>query len=284
MEFMVAIGLSALIALMIVSVALANRNIYQRDIVRTRVNQNVRAALELIGAEVRQAGERLPASFPAIQLTDGGSTTPDTLVLRRNLLDDALFGCGDLAAGAVTTSIPLSRNGAVQSACIYANQLGKMNSWASYITALGASPKVYVFNQTTRAGEFMQLTGSPTTNTGTVIRLNITGITPANSYVAEATWLYILNQWQLGVNSGVLRIVENNESATPQNVVDQITNFQVQLVMQDGSIVDSLAATGSWTSIQAVRVTITGEETNAQGQVLTRTLSSDFFPRNILST
>jgi hypothetical protein len=96
--------------------------------------------------------------------------------------------------------------------------------------------------------------------------------------------LYILNQWQLGVNSGVLRIVENNESATPQNVVDQITNFQVQLVMQDGSIVDSLAATGSWTSIQAVRVTITGQETNAQGQVLTRTLSSDFFPRNILST
>ena len=94
MEFMVAIGLSALIALMIVSVALANRNIYQRDIVRTRVNQNVRAALELIGAEVRQAGERLPASFPAIQLTDGGTTTPDTLILRRNLLDDALSDVG----------------------------------------------------------------------------------------------------------------------------------------------------------------------------------------------
>ncbi len=282
-EFMVAMGLSALIALMIVSVALANRTMYQRDIVRTRVNQNVRAALDLIGNEIRQAGERLPSSFPAIELIDNGADVSDQLILRRNLLDDALFGCEDIAASSTRSSVALSRVTPTGSACLYANQRGKMDAWVAYVSAPDASQKFYVFNSTTRAGEFMQLTGTPTTDTGTEIRFNILPLSPTNSYVSEATWLYILNQWSFGVSNEVLQIIENADTINPQNVVDQISNFQVQLLMNDGSTVDSLTAAGAWTNILAVRVSITGTQTT-QGRTVSRTLSSDFFPRNVLST
>lgn len=282
-EFMVAMGLSALIAIMIVSVALANRTMYQRDIVRTRVNQNVRAALDLIGNEVRQAGERLPSSFPAIELIDHGSATPDQLILRRNLVDDALFGCEDIAASVTRNSIALSRTSPTGSACLYANQRSKMDAWVTYVAVPNTPRKFYVFNSTTHAGEFLQLSSSPTTDTGSLIRLNISAISPTNSYVKEATWMYILNQWSFGVANEVLQITENADTANPKNVVDQISNFQVQLVMNDGTTVDSLSSTGAWTNVLAVRVTITGTET-VQGRTVSRSLSSEFFPRNILST
>jgi len=283
-ELMVAIGLSALIALMIVSVALANRTMYQRDVGRTQINQSIRSALDMIGNEVRQAGERLPSTFPAIQLVDNGTTTSDQLIIRRNLLDDSLVGCQNIAASVLITSIALSRSASVGVPCTYPNQRGKMGSWGIYAATLPAAPQAYLFNQSTRAGEFVQLTGSPTTDSGTLIRLNFNGMLPGSAYVAEATSVYIINQWSFGVAGGLLQITENNDAANRKNVVDQITNFQVQLLMQDGTTLTALAATGSWTSIAAVRVTITASETQSGGRVITRSLSSDFFPRNILST
>ena len=91
MELMVSSTLSLLLIAMTLSVTLANRAIYGTDVVRTRINQNIRSAFDIIETELRQAGERLPSGVPAIEIAHGASS--DTLTLRRNTLDDTLTVC-----------------------------------------------------------------------------------------------------------------------------------------------------------------------------------------------
>ena len=61
-----------------------------------------------------------------------------------------------------------------------------------------------------------------------------------------------------------------------------ITDFQVTLHMVDGSTKTSFDRNDNWTSIAGVEVSLTAEE-SFRGAPMSRTQSSRFFIRNILS-
>src|SRR5690606_12792998 len=91
-ELMVAAGIGLGLLAATAGVVLSNRGLFNIDMVRTRLNQNLRSSLDIIGMNVREAGENLPGSFPAVELINGNDE-PDELVLRRNLVDEVLKLC-----------------------------------------------------------------------------------------------------------------------------------------------------------------------------------------------
>jgi len=87
MELLVASFLGLIILALGAQSTLSLRRLYLHDIVRTRVNQDLRGSLDMIGVNIRQAGENFTMSFPAIQIVNGTGGAGDQLILRRNLLD-----------------------------------------------------------------------------------------------------------------------------------------------------------------------------------------------------
>src|SRR5262245_33903747 len=93
---MVALLVASTIAGATLTIALSSRGLFETDQHRTTVNQNLRAGMDLVGVDVRQSGERMPFDFPAVEIVNGASGAPDTLNLRRNLLDYVLPVCKDI--------------------------------------------------------------------------------------------------------------------------------------------------------------------------------------------
>ena len=88
-ELLLAITIGTFILTVILTITLANRNLYNADETRTQVNQNLRSAMAIVGNDVRIAGERLSprtnVGLPAVEVVGGTQ-----LIMRRNLLDDTL--------------------------------------------------------------------------------------------------------------------------------------------------------------------------------------------------
>ena len=282
-ELLVASSMGLMLMGFIVRLALTNRDIYQGDIGRTRLNQNLRSALDIISADIREAGERFPGGFPAVQITNGSGANPDELYLRRNLLDEVLVSCTNITAGTTTASINLSAAGATIPACVFPSQNTNLTSWNTYRTNNGGSITAYVFNQVTKAGEFITFSGG--TNNGSLIQVTRggTGWTWTNSYPAQQTSIYVIEDWRFRVSGGFLQLIVNGDTANPKNVIDQVTAFQVRAFMQDGTVQNTFATSDLWANLSGIEVTISGQDRVPGKKLSTRTLSAKFFPRNVLS-
>lgn len=279
-EVLVASVLGLMILGIAIQSALSNQALFQTDVVRTRINQNLRSGLDIIGMNIRQAGESLPSNFPAIEIIDGGTENPDQLVLRRNLLDEVLNVCDEVEAGTSVASVYLAVDGAVSSGCMYANQGTNFQSWSNYRAAAGGSVRAYIFNPTTKNGEFFDYVGE--TDTGTDYFIIADDHTWSFDYAVGSGAVYILEEWRFSLENGYLRLIENGDTANPLNVVWGVTDFQVQVLLEGGAIVTQFLPTDNWSLIEALDIALSGEEA-FKSQRIERTLNARFFPRNILS-
>ena len=152
LELLVTTVLGLLLIALILGTITANRRLYKEDIVRTKVNQNLRGAMDIIGSDIRLAGENLGPTFPAIQLTNGTAGGPDTLILRRNLLPEVLQVCVALTAGS-TAKLQFAIPGTT-AGCIYSGETTAYNSWRSYRLANQNSVDSFVWNVCAKIGEF----------------------------------------------------------------------------------------------------------------------------------
>src|SRR5690606_6020349 len=62
-ELLVTSFLGLIMLALTLSATTSNRRLYKYDLVRTRINQNMRSALDIMGIDVRQAGENLFSTF-----------------------------------------------------------------------------------------------------------------------------------------------------------------------------------------------------------------------------
>lgn len=99
---------SGLVSLAILGVSLSlintQRHQFLSDQTRNEANQNLRAALDLIGADIKVAGERFEGTttLPVVRIfngtgTDGAVDEHDRLVLQRNLLTESLTVCSEVS-------------------------------------------------------------------------------------------------------------------------------------------------------------------------------------------
>ncbi len=90
-ELLISMFIASIVVGLAFTVMLFDRKLYAQDQVRTTVNQNLRSAMDMIGPDIKQAGERLPANFPAIELNTVSGQ--QVLTIRRSLSSTALPVC-----------------------------------------------------------------------------------------------------------------------------------------------------------------------------------------------
>lgn len=283
MELIVSAGIGLGLLAATAGVVLSNRGLFNLDMVRTRLNQNLRSSLDIIGMNVREAGENLPGAFPAVELIDGGAQ-PDQLILRRNLVDEVLKLCVDISVGSAAPfyfAIPGTVPG-----CTYDDQGQNYNSWSAYRIDKGGAVKAYIYDRSTQNGEFFTYVSETDTATARLVNRG-SGAWQADYTVVGNSAAYLIEEWRFQVSSGVLedrmlQVVENDDDVNVKNIAYGVTNLQVEIELDDGTIVTSFDPGDDWTLIKNIRVTISGEE-SGHGNVITKSLTGVYFPRNVLS-
>jgi Tfp pilus assembly protein PilW len=64
-ELLVSASIGMAISGLMLTTTMATQRLYQVDIIQTRLEQNLRGAMDMIGMDAREAGENLPEGFPA---------------------------------------------------------------------------------------------------------------------------------------------------------------------------------------------------------------------------
>jgi type IV pilus assembly protein PilW len=279
--------LAVLIVGSALTVALSSRDVLTADERRTRLNQTLRGTLDLLGIDVRQAGERLPADFPAIEIVDGTGGAPDALVLRRNLLDEVLPLCETLTAGEVADEVLVAVSGSSppQGCAPVADDDGdgwpdNIGTWRAHRIANAGQVNAYVYNPVAAVGEWFVFDGDGTT----ALQLHKGNADPwqATYEIDQQGRVYMLEQRTYELAGGVLQFTRDTDTGNPVHVNANLVDFQVRAVMTDGSIQDGLGPTDDWTDLRSIEVTVEARTDGGDGE-MTRALTARFFPRNILS-
>jgi Tfp pilus assembly protein PilW len=279
-ELLVVSFLGLLMLALTLSATMSNRQLYRYDLVRTRINQNLRSALDIIGIDVREAGENLPSTFPAVEIIDGTAGAPDELIVRRNLVDEVFNVCVQIASGSGNTDVIVADDTLTVPGCDTTSNLTALTNWSAYRLAEGGTVKGYVYDRVNHVGEFFDLVDEQ--NNGSNFRIVRAAGNWTNTYPVGASSIYILEEWRYRLQNGVLQIVTDQDTANPLDVVTDLTDFQVLATMQDTTTMNSFAVTDDWTEIATLQILLTGQDT-IKGEVFSRTVSARFFPRNILS-
>jgi type IV pilus assembly protein PilW len=286
-ELLLAMVIAGLIAAAALSLAFSSRDLYEGDRVRTDLNQNLRSGVDLLGMEIRQAGERLPLDFPAIEIVDGGGSNPDTMIVRRNLLDAVLPICAEIQAGTTVQSIRVASDATTPPpGCSPVEDANSdsypdnVDEWRAYRDANGGTITVYLFNPVSGAGEYVLYDGDDATSHH--LGVDSDAGWQQTYLVNEQCRVYVLEQHAYEVAGGVLRYVADGDTANPVNLVHDIVDFQVRAVLLDGTVLDSFSTSDDWSDLESIEITLT-DRSDSGPRPLSRTVTTRFFPRNALS-
>lgn len=279
-ELLVVSFLGLIMLALTLSATISNRRLYKYDLVRTKTNQNLRSALDIIGIDVREAGENLPSTFPAIEIINGGSGAPDQLIIRRNLLDESFNFCQAIAASSNNTQIIVADNSITTQGCDKTSNATAYGNWSAHLAANSNSVNAYAYDRVARLGEFIRFTG--VVNNSTQYQITRSSGTWTNAYAVGSANLYVLEEWKYRILNNTLQIIVDQDTANALDVVDNVNNFQVIARLQSGATQNSFGVTDNWSTLESLEISISGLD-SYEGSNIQRTLSSRFFPRNILS-
>ena len=272
-ELLMAIGVASIIFSVILGLILSSRKLYDTDHSRVQTLQNLRSNLDVIGVDIRKAGVNLPASFPALVISDGGSGS-DVLTVRQGLESKPLIVCVD------NTLIVNDTDPAIDTNCDFADEDSNsfpdsLDTWQSHRTANGGTTlRAYIYNPLNGQGEFLDISNEVDIGGG---QYEVTGTT-SSSYLAGAR-IYIVEERKYQLVSDVLEMVVNEVDTFKVSFGN--TDLQFQVGLQDGSTTNSFGITDNWKTIDWIDVILTGQDSNGEGSL--RTLSSRILPRNVIS-
>jgi hypothetical protein len=240
--------------------------------------------MDLVGVNVREAGENLAQTFPAVEIIDGASGAPDELVLRRNLLDEVLKLCQPLASGSGTAEVYFAYTG-TEPGCAFDDQQHNFDIWQQYRTNNSGVVKAFIYDPTTQSGEFFDY--SDEQSTGSTRYIVRSWGTWSSDYTVGQTGVYIIEEWRFKLGTDwnsntVFQVVADAEDWNPLNIAYGITDFQAVAHLEDGSTQTSFANTNDWTRLTSIEVSMTGQD-DSIGETITKSYTARFFPRNILS-
>jgi len=272
------------------SAAFGARRLYDADVVRNNLNQNLRSAADLIAAEVRQTAERLPTDFPALELVD--IAAGDRLTLRRHLVEIALQSCSDLSIADSMIFVALPSGTGNCSILADNDSDGFPDNIQEYRDfrlqyGLGSSPTVlpngYIYDPSTKLGEWFSFENEEfdSGSGGWFLRLSGGSLT-AGYPAANQPRIYLLDEIRFDLSSGTIELRRNGSSGTPLAVVDDIVEFQVALLLEDSTTATSFTVNDDWSRIQSVQLRMSAAGT-VRNRTVTRTLTAEVLPRNVLS-
>ena len=278
-EMLVASTLGLLVLSITLSTSVSLKRLFKKDLVRTRVNQQLRGSFDTIGATMREMGENLPGSFPALEIIDGTSGAPDELRIRRGLDDSTLKVCTKLTRNNSDTEIEFAKN-TTTAGCSYADNTTNYNIWNTERLAMGGSFRAYVYNFKQKAGQWIDYQSE--TDTGVEYKIDFPSTTWERNYTKNNGSVYMLEEWRLYIQGDVLQLELDGDTSIPLSIMYDISDFQVTAKMQDGTTQSSFESSDTWVDLASVEIML--ESTgSANGETLTRSMTVEYFPRNILS-
>ena len=251
-ELLVAATLAVIVIALALSMVLSSRNVFSLDRARTNVNQNLRSAMDIVTADIRQAGERVGPSVPAITV-DKSSTGGDTLILQRNLLDTTLPVCKDISAGSSADAVVVadasisSTHPNPNAACKgkakgqwAAGAQSAIAAWEAYRQTNGVPNansagkkafQAYIYDPQTGQGEYFYVDATDSSLMH-IHRENGYGAWKHSYKASDQAFVYVKDQrtYSLDTANHVLQLTVND--GTPQNVVAGLYSFNVNAYMQ----------------------------------------------------
>ena len=296
-ELLIALAVSALVIGLALPMLLSHQRLVQVDQARTEVFQNLRNAMEIVGTDVRIAGERLdqrggPNIFP-VQIIPGDNGEPDELILRRNLLDYTLPVCDNISAGKHNINFRRQGNAPPWNEyhqCDIVPDDPAVDTWQEYLEEFQDGIRAYIYDPKNKHGEFFTLedidsSGFQLHRTDDESWQHSYGVSNQDDGPPQnLPNFYILEErrYQLDKDNNILELVVNEEEAI--SIVGNIIDFQVRAVLDDDdqTELEEISTVSEWRNIRAIRVLLESES-EVQGETLQRQLESRFFPRNVLS-
>lgn len=297
-ELLVAITVMGVVMALLSPMVLSSRKTVQSDQLRTAVNQSLRGGSDMIGADIRTAGERFPPgaqslALPPIVIEEGDDDTPDQLILRRNLWEGTLAVCQDVTAGTAPTRILVIDENLVQvdeDAYAECGQPINDDGWPENLAQLKALADSigeggvlfgYIFNPAIAAGEFIRFkVPDDADSTGEVERAEAPIPVHAQGYpLGSGSRIYVLEERRYRVGDDDILELLINDAPPRLPAVADVVDLRARYVLADGSTATTV---GSWRDIRAVELTLKTNTSRGPEQV-ERELTSRFFPRNILS-
>lgn len=283
-ELMVATAMGLILISLVLSASIAGKKILALDFDRTKVNQNLRSAIEMIGIDMVLAGENLGYSFPTLEVIDGG-TDPDQIVLRRALIPESLTVCNAITAGDIAEDILFAIDdgtvdtGVNSASCVYddSGQLQNYNTWRSFRTA-NPDAQVFIYDVTTGLSEFFPFVGEGQSAKSYYITRNSSAWTNSYNYIASS--MFIIEEHRYRIVDDTLQLIVNQDFNNPLTIADEIQSMNYTITFNDGAQADSFdpkTAAYNWTDIRSIQIDLSSTDTYENS------LSSVFFPRNILS-
>lgn len=123
LELLIALVIASILVSLSLKLIVDQRELFVKDQNRTQINQNLRAAIDLVGTDIKQTGERLVGNtrFPVVRVIDGvglGTPLSDELVIQRKIIAQELPVCANVT-GAQSTIIVSTNPG--NTSCPFSN-------------------------------------------------------------------------------------------------------------------------------------------------------------------
>jgi prepilin-type N-terminal cleavage/methylation domain-containing protein len=279
-ELLVSILLLSFTLIMLIGYVLGLQRAFLNDVVRTRINSNLRTALDIMAMNIRQAGENLGATFPAVELSTDNDNVGQKITLRRNRIAEVLTLCENATAGA--TTVYISTTTTPSPACVYSNVTSLYNSFRSERVANDNLIKLWIYNSTTRVGQYIDYTEEGTSSGKYFLTVEAL---PA-AFTAGTTYLYYIEEYEFSLDEATdtLNLTRNSDSETLEPVAFSVSDMNISVLLQNSSSVTSLPPAGAntWKDMSYVTVTLTGSEVR-KSQTYSTTISGNYYPRNVLS-
>lgn len=280
-ELLVCLFLSVLIIALLCQTILVNNKLYKIDIVRTNLNQDLKNALTILSANIKEAGENLPGSFPAIELRQNEETGFSDLIIRRNVLDEILKLCEPIDSSSSISELMFATAGTT-SGCVYSDNTYNFNAWKSYREKNKDTIYPFVYDLENNDGEFFPYIDE--NDTGTTYSLVTGGVTFSKDYSVGSAAMYMIEQWRFTVEDGFLVLIENGNDDNPKKIINNVDKFVVKIKTKDGDLLDTFLPENDdmWSNISSINITIGNKETFMKEDI-EKSLTGEYYPRNILS-
>lgn len=298
-EVLVALAVSGLILTLVLGLTNSSRALYNADQVRTELNQNLRSGMDLIGTDLRIAGQGIIGSpISAIRLQNNELTI---ITRSSDAILPPLRVCQNIQGGRQTVSVfqnstnnqgggggggaggggggnpfpPECRNNESQ-------VNSALDEWRAYREANGGSVGVLIFDNNGQEEIFPYTAEQPSQKH---IQKD-SGYTWQNSYDRDdETYIMIgieKRTYRLeipdGADTGRLQLIRNGDTDNPVDLINNVSSFSALVIDDEGNPLTDFNDPNWQREMRNVEITLVGE---VDGR--TRTLASTFFPRNIQS-
>lgn len=300
LELLVAMAIVALLLALVLPIVLSNRRTVELDQVRTGVNQTLRAAHDLIAADIRIAGERFneiglgTLSPIELEVDAAGSSV---LVLRR-ALEQWLPVCDEpLAAGSDSITVAVI-NEIEPQRCVVQNTIESggvdwppnVLAWRTLLADVGGRGVAYIHDRVSGVGQYFGVEIDPAqplqVQCVSLGGLDCTWKALAEYSDARDGIVGLLDVFEYRVDGDGVLLRRDAVTGNELRIADGITRFDVTITRDDGSadgeVLTAFGPSRSWAGIRSVDVTLAVEL--EQGRTaIEREMTVQYFPRNVLS-